>query len=119
MINTYRKFGLTELFMVHDIAGKCKLPLFEKGKFVSRWIWKLRFSKERPSIAYFEVAITDNSNLNCKRCRFASNITQVTSDISLEEIKRGTKRMSELFYDVPWIRILEENPRCILILLKY
>lgn len=110
MIDTCRKFGLTELFMVHDIAAKCRLPLFDQGEFVSRWIRRLRFSNERPSIAYFEVPITDNCNLNCKGCLFASNITQGTSHVRLEDIKKDAKKMSELFYDVPWIRILGGEP---------
>ena len=110
MIKTCRKYNVEEIYMMHDIAGKCRLSLFENGRVVSRYIRKLRFSKDRPSLSYFEVPITDNCNLNCKGCLFASNVTSGMKHVPLEELKRDAKRMLELFYDVPWIRILGGEP---------
>lgn len=110
MIKTCRKYNVADIYMMHDIAGKCQLSLFENGKMITRYIRKLRFSKEKPSLSYFEVPITDNCNLNCKGCLFASNVTSGVKHVPLEELKRDAKRMSELFYDVPWIRILGGEP---------
>lgn len=110
MIKICRNYQVENIYMMHDIAGKCCLPVFEGGKISERYIRKLRFSSEKPSLAYFEVPITDNCNLNCKGCLFASNVTDGVRHVPLENIEQDAKRMSELFYDVPWIRILGGEP---------
>lgn len=99
-----------DIYMMHDIAGKCHLPLFDHNKLIGTRIRKLKFSESKPSLSYFEVPITDICNLNCKGCLFASNISQGTQHISLDIIKKDALRMSELFYDIPWIRILGGEP---------
>lgn len=73
-------------------------------------IRKLRFSKEKPSLSYFEVPITDSCNLNCKGCLFASNMTKGIQHIRFDTLVKDARRMSELFYDIPWIRILGGEP---------
>lgn len=110
MIKTCRNYGVEHICMMHDIAGKCHLPLFENGELIKKRIRKLRFSDTLPSLAYFEVPITDNCNLNCKGCLFASNITDKECHVPVEQLKADAKRMKELFYDVPWIRILGGEP---------
>lgn len=102
--------GVKQIFMMHDIAGKCNLPLFDAGEMIETRIRKLKFSEEKPSIHYFEVPITDNCNLNCKGCLFASNMTEGIEHVEFSSLERDAKRMSELFYDVPWIRILGGEP---------
>lgn len=110
MIKTCRLYGVDDIYMMHDIAGKCKLPLFQSGEIVSLYIRKLKFSTGSPSLAYFEVPITDNCNLNCKGCLFASSLTCGIQHVPLEQLQKDATRMSELFYDVPWIRILGGEP---------
>lgn len=110
MINTCLKYHIVDIYMMHDIAGKCRLPLFNKNEIIETRIRKLNFSPEKPSLSYFEVPITDNCNLNCKGCLFASNMTKGVEHVKLIELKNDAKRMSELFYDIPWIRILGGEP---------
>lgn len=104
------KGGIDQIYMMHDIAGKCHLPLFDENGVIETRIRKLKFSEERPSLSYFEVPITDNCNLNCKGCLFASNLTQGIQHVEFAELERDAKRMSELFFDIPWIRILGGEP---------
>lgn len=102
-----------DLYIIYDIAGKNKLELTQDAHWNERWVRKLFFSQEKPSLHYFEVPITDNCNLNCKGCLFASNLSvcdRKSQDVPLESLKNDAKRMSELFYDVPWIRILGGEP---------
>ena len=98
--------------MMHDIAGKCHIPLFNDRGMIETRIRKLRFSDKKPSLSYFEVPITDICNLNCKGCLFASNLVQKEKieHVSFTELEQDAKRMSELFYDIPWIRILGGEP---------
>ena len=110
MIDTCRANHCQNIYMMHDITGKCRLPLFDENGLIKTRIRKIRFSDEKPTLAYFEVPITDNCNLNCKGCLFASNMTSGNQHISLESVKKDAKRMSELFWDVPWIRILGGEP---------
>lgn len=110
MIKTCRSNGIDELYMMHDIAGKCQLPLFDEKGIIKTRIRKLRFSLQKPSLSYFEVPITDNCNLNCKGCLFASNITKEIKHVEFIELENDARRMSELFCDVPWIRILGGEP---------
>lgn len=110
MINTCRENGIDQLYMMHDIAGKCYLPLFDEKGMIGTRIRKLKFSSQKPSLPYFEVPITDNCNLNCKGCLFASNMTQGVQHVSVDDLEKDAKRMSELFFDVPWIRILGGEP---------
>lgn len=110
MINLCRKNGVNEIYMLHDIAGKCHLKLFEDGEMIPDRIRKLYFSDEKPSLHYFEVPITDNCNLNCKGCLFASNTTKTEQHVPYKVIETDAKRMAELFHDVPWIRILGGEP---------
>ena len=110
MINACRENDIDQLYMMHDIAGKCRLPLFDEKGMIETRIRKLRFSNQKPSLSYFEVPITDNCNLNCKGCLFASNMTQGVQHVNLNDLEKDAKRMSELFFDVPWIRILGGEP---------
>lgn len=112
MVDTCLNSGLEELeiYMMHDIAGKCKLPLFERGELIESRIRKLKFDDEKPTLHYFEVPVTDNCNLNCKGCLFASNIVREASHVPYAELEKDARKMSELFYDVPWIRILGGEP---------
>lgn len=98
------------IYMMHDIAGKCRLPLFDTNGLIETRLRKIKFSDRKPTLVYFEVPITDNCNLNCKGCLFASNMTEGNQHISLMCIKKDARRMAELFYDVPWIRILGGEP---------
>ena len=93
MINLCRKNSIDEIYMLHDIAGKCHLQLFEDGKMNTFRIRKLNFSKEKPSLHYFEVPITDNCNLNCKGCLFASNTTKTEQHIPYEILEVDAKRI--------------------------
>ena len=110
MINQCRENDIEEIYMLHDIAGKCRLNLFENRELIPTRVRKLRFSDEKPSLHYFEVPVTDNCNLNCKGCLFASNTTKGQQHVPFEELESDAKRMAELFYDVPWIRILGGEP---------
>ena len=111
MIDMCKENGVENIYVMHDIVGKCHLTVFdEKGMMIERRIRKLKFSEIKPSLAYFEVPITESCNLNCKGCLFASNITKGTQHINLDELIKDAKRMAELFYDVPWIRILGGEP---------
>lgn len=100
-----------EIYMLHDIAGKCKLsPFFQDGTIDNYRLRKIRFSNEKPTIPYFEVPITDNCNLNCKGCLFACNGINEYKNFSFEQIKKDALKMKTLFFDVPWIRILGGEP---------
>ena len=112
MIDNCLSYHVDQIYMMHDIAGKCKLPLFDDNGMIKTRIRKLKFSAQKPSLAYFEVPVTDDCNLNCKGCLFASNLTQGTElhNVCYTELEQDAKRMSELFYDVPWIRILGGEP---------
>lgn len=110
MTQTIRKNGIYDIYVLQDIAGKNKLPLFFNGDFISTRIRKLRFSEEKPSLPYFEMPIIDSCNLNCKGCLFGCNRNGVQEYMTLEEIEKDFKRMAELFEDIPWIRILGGEP---------
>lgn len=110
MINTCVEHGIANIYMMQDVAGKEQLPLFAEGKFDRTRIRKLRFTKEKPSLHYFEVPITDNCNLNCKGCLFACNAVKGIQHVPIEQLIDDARRMAELFYDVPWIRILGGEP---------
>lgn len=113
MMNLCLENGCKDVYMLHDIAGKNKLGVFdEKGELNPQYVRKIRFSEEKPTIHYFEVPITDNCNLNCKGCLFASNSVrgEKKAHVPLEQLRQDAERMRELFYDVPWIRILGGEP---------
>lgn len=111
MINQCRDNGIEQIYMLHDIAGKNHLELFDDmGELLPERVRKLKFSKEKPSLHYFEVPVTDNCNLNCKGCLFASNTTKEEKNVPYDVIEADARRMAELFYDVPWIRILGGEP---------
>ena len=110
-INYIRSKIECDIYMLHDIAGKCKIsPFSENGAIDDTRLRKIRFSYEKPTIPYFEVPITDDCNLNCKGCLFACNGIDENENISFEQIKRDAFKMKELFFDVPWIRILGGEP---------
>ena len=112
MIDICRSNHVGQIYMMHDIAGKCRLPLFDHNGMVETRVRKLKFSDKNPSLSYFEVPVTDSCNLNCKGCLFASNLTQKTGGqhVSFGQLERDARRMSEIFYDIPWIRILGGEP---------
>lgn len=111
MINFCRNHGIENIYMLHDIAGKCHMPLFVKQDvFDNARVRKLRFSSEKPSLHYIEVPITEECNLNCKGCLFTCNLSGNIGHVSFEQVKKDADRMCQLFYDVPWIRILGGEP---------
>lgn len=111
MIDTIRQNSKCDIYMLHDIAGKCRISPFDcNGKILNRRLRKIRFCDEKPTLPYFEVPITDKCNLNCKGCLFACNALEGNEHVEKEQIINDAKRMSELFYDVPWIRILGGEP---------
>lgn len=111
MMNTLLGFGIKNIYMLHDIAGKCNLPVFdENGQILSQRLRKIRFNDEKPSMPYIEVPITDQCNLNCKGCLFACNHTDQLEHVPASQVISDLKRMSELFCDIPWIRILGGEP---------
>lgn len=111
MIEKTRSYGINEIYMLHDIAGKNHLPLFdEKGKRLDYRLRKLRFSELKPTLPYFEMPIVDDCNLNCKGCLFSCNPATKQGYVTIEEIEHDFRRMRDLFHDIPWIRILGGEP---------
>lgn len=110
MIDTLYDNGIREIYMMHDIAGKCKLPLFENGVMIPERLRKIIFSDKKPTLPYIEIPITDRCNLNCKGCLFACNMIESNSDVEINIILNDVRRMRELFEDIPWIRVLGGEP---------
>ena len=111
MIEKVRSHGIDEIYMLQDIAGKNRLPLFDAtGNRLDYRLRKVRFSKERPTLPYFEMPIVDACNLNCRGCLFGCNRHGEQDYMRLEEIQRDMERMAELFEDIPWIRLLGGEP---------
>lgn len=111
MIDIIKKYSDCSIYMLHDIAGKNKIsPFLNNGYINIRYLRKIKFSDEKPTLPYFEVPITDKCNLNCKGCLFACNAIKGCEHISKEQIIKDAKRMNSLFYDIPWIRILGGEP---------
>ena len=110
MIDIARNYGIDNIYMLHDIIGKSDLPIFDNKGFIPYRVRKIRFSEEKPTLPYFEMPITDMCNLNCKGCLFACNAMNKGSHTDILQIKADLKRMSELFEDIPWIRILGGEP---------
>lgn len=111
MVRTAMSFQVGEIYMLHDIAGKCHLsPIDENGNIVPTRLRKIRFSPEKPTIPYFEVPITDRCNLNCRGCLFGCSSLAQGGDLPADQIKSDAARMGELLCDVPWIRILGGEP---------
>lgn len=100
---------ISNIYMIHDIAGKKQYPLIEQGKFIKDRVRKIRFSPQRPTLPYIELPITNACNLNCKGCLFLCNASDV-SEVSEHSILKDLSRMKELFEDIPWIRILGGEP---------
>lgn len=110
-IDSITAYGIYNIYMLHDIAGKNRLsPFNEKGEIIPWYLRRIEFSDKKPTLPYFEVPITDRCNLNCKGCLFACNMIKGNEDIPVGQIKRDALRMRELFYDIPWIRILGGEP---------
>lgn len=111
MLDILQEAEVKNVYLLYDIAGKNEIPIFENGKMNPRWIHKIRFEKERPTIHYFEVPVTDKCNLNCRGCIFGCNSAQIENrHVPKEQIIKDIRRMAELFCDVPWIRILGGEP---------
>lgn len=111
MIDTLRGYGVDNIYMMHDIAGKCRLKIFDDdGNIIGSRLRKLKFSDEKPSLHYVEIPITDRCNLNCKGCLFACNSVNKGEDVPLVQIEKDIIRLKELFFDIPWIRILGGEP---------
>lgn len=111
LMDTALVYGIEEIYMLHDIAGKCKIsPFNSDGEIIPQYLRRIRFSKEKPTLPYFEVPITDRCNLNCKGCLFACNGISNSEDVDFEQLEKDATRIRELFYDIPWIRILGGEP---------
>lgn len=116
--------NIKEIYMLHDIAGKCELsPFDDNGDMIPSRLRKIGFSDKRPTLPYYEVPVTDRCNLNCKGCLFGCNALSNGADIEYVQIEKDVRRIKELFYDIPWIRILGGeplmHPRIIYILKMY
>ncbi|MGN0327444.1 MAG: radical SAM protein [Lachnospira sp.] len=110
-VECIRNYSDCDIYMLHDIAGKCRLtPFNSDGSIKSNRLRKIIFGEDKPTLPYFEVPITDKCNLNCKGCLFACNGINEYDNISYGQIEKDAKRMSELFKDIPWIRILGGEP---------
>lgn len=111
LINTALEYEIDDIYLLYDIAGKCHLtPFDEKGKIIPTRLRKIRFSKDKPTLPYYEVPITDRCNLNCKGCLFGCNSLSDSGNIEYSQLEKDAKRMKELFFDIPWIRILGGEP---------
>lgn len=111
MIDTIRQYCDSDIYMLHDIAGKNRISPFDDLRNINkRYLRKIRFSKEKPTLPYVEVPVTDLCNLNCKGCLFACNAMAGNNHINKDQIVRDAVRMKELFEDIPWIRILGGEP---------
>lgn len=110
MIDTLRRYGIDDIYMMHDIAGKCHLPVFSGKEIIPYRLRKIRFCESKPTLPYYEVPITDKCNLNCKGCLFACNVTGSSEHIDKAQILSDARRMEDLFCDIPWIRILGGEP---------
>ena len=58
MLNTLWENGIRTIYLMQDIAGKCRLKLFENGKVISRYIYVIKGNT--PILPYIEIPITDN-----------------------------------------------------------
>lgn len=111
MIDVLRQNTDCDLYMLHDIAGKNQLSPFDKdGDINARYLRKIRFSEEKPTLPYMEIPVTDLCNLNCKGCLFACNAMGGSEHIPSRQIISDAERMRELFEDIPWIRLLGGEP---------
>ena len=111
MVNTVLTYNITNIYILHDIAGKCKLsPFYDDGSINFKRLRKIKFCEDKPTIPYIEVPVTDKCNLNCKGCLFACNGDSEEKNISYRQLEKDAHRVSELFYDIPWIRILGGEP---------
>lgn len=110
MTQTCRFYGMDNIYLVDDLAGKTGLPIITSTGFVSGRVHHMQFDAEKPSLVYFEMPIVDSCNLNCKGCLFAYNQEETAGPIALSEIKSDLKQMAERFADVSWIRFLGGEP---------
>ncbi len=106
MIDTLLRYNVRNIYRIKDTVGKNKLPIFKVEQIIDNRLQKIRFSEEKPTLPYFEIPITDGCNLNCKGCLFGCNVESEQSNIPYEDIVKDVRRMSELFEDIPWIRVL-------------
>ncbi|MCM1146018.1 MAG: radical SAM protein [Clostridium sp.] len=110
MIDVCQSHQCYNIYMMHDIVGKCRLPIFDENGLIAARVRKIQFSGDKPTLHYFEVPVTDTCNLNCKGCLFATNMPGDNQHIAFDSIQKDAQRMAELFFDVPWIRILGGEP---------
>lgn len=111
MLDIIAKYKIDcDVYRMTDVAGKNKLELFANGKIIDHRIHQIFFSDDKPTLPYYEIPITDRCNLNCKGCLFGCNAEAKAEHIPMEEVIRDVKRMSELFCNIPWIRILGGEP---------
>ncbi|MCR4675206.1 MAG: radical SAM protein [Lachnospiraceae bacterium] len=111
MLDILQEVAVQNVYLLYDVAGKNEISLFKGNEMDSRWVHKIHFEEIRPTIHYFEVPITDKCNLNCRGCIFGCNSAQMENNhVPKEQIIKDIRRMSELFCDVPWIRILGGEP---------
>ncbi len=111
MLDDCEKQGIKSVYKLFDIAGKNELEILDENNGLrTDRVHKVRFCSEKPTLHYFEVPVTDNCNLNCRGCLFASNVTRGEAHVPYDRLKKDAMKMSSLFEDVPWIRILGGEP---------
>ncbi len=110
MMDSLCSYNVKNIYRIKDVVGKNKLEIFDGEKVINNRIQKISFSEEKPTLPYFEIPITDSCNLNCTGCLFGCNTDASQEHIPFDVIAKDIKRMSELFEDIPWIRILGGEP---------
>lgn len=61
-------------------------------------------------LQHLQFHVTDNCNLNCKRCQHFSNMAKPESYADFDQVKRDFGRLRELFDDIGRIAILGGEP---------
>lgn len=111
MIRKLREYHIENIWMLHEIAGTNHLSLYDANRnFLPTRVRKIHFDDRKPTLPYFEIPIIDDCNLNCKGCLFNCNQHGEKNYMTLDEIVFDFRRMKDLFYDIPWIRILGGEP---------
>lgn len=68
------------------------------------------YNQLKPQLYYLELHAADHCNLNCKGCTHFSNIVKKPKFPDLKELSKDLERMSQLFQNIEYIRILGGEP---------